>query len=93
MKEFMDEDFMLETPTASHLYHTYAEPQPIIDYHCHLVPQMIAENQRFENISQVWLGGDHYKWRAMRANGVSEEYITGAKSDYEKFEKWAETVP
>jgi len=83
----------LTTETAQHLYHHHAAKMPIIDYHCHLSPQMIAEDYRFKTITELWLGGDHYKWRAMRANGVSEEYITGNASDWEKFQKWAETVP
>src|SRR5690554_5145362 len=93
MKEFLDENFLLENEFASKLYHEYAKDMPIIDYHSHLSPQQIAEDSTFENLAQIWLYGDHYKWRSMRANGVSEEYITGNKSDYEKFEKWAETVP
>lgn len=84
---------MLTTDAAVELYHRYAAKMPIIDYHCHLDPKMIARNHRFSGITEAWLGGDHYKWRAMRANGVSEEYITGSRSDYEKFGKWAETVP
>ena len=90
---FIHPDFMLQTETASRLYHGHAEQMPIIDYHCHLSPREIAENIQFRDITQLWLGGDHYKWRALRANGVSEEYITGNKSAWEKFEKWAETVP
>lgn len=93
MKAFLDEDFLLSTPTAVYLYHTFAKDMPIIDYHNHLPPQQIAENHAFENLTQVWLYGDHYKWRAMRANGVAEAYCTGTKSDWEKFEKWADTVP
>lgn len=92
-KTFLDEDFLLQTATASKLYHDFAKEMPIIDYHNHLPPDQIAQNKSFENISQIWLYGDHYKWRAMRANGVNESYCTGNKSDYEKFEKWAETVP
>lgn len=92
-KNFLDENFLLQTPTAQRLYHEYAAPMPIIDYHCHLPPNEIAENKVFENITHIWLNGDHYKWRAMRSNGVEERYITGAATDYEKFEKWAETVP
>ena len=84
---------MLTTDAAVELYHRHAAKMPIIDYHCHLDPKMIARNHRFSGITEAWLGGDHYKWRAMRANGVSEEYITGSRSDYEKFGKWAETVP
>lgn len=93
MKSFMDKDFLLQTETAQELYHGHAETLPIIDYHCHLSPQMVAEDHRFRSITELWLGGDHYKWRAMRANGVDERYITGEASDWEKFEKWAETVP
>lgn len=93
VKSFMDADFLLTTETAKHLYHHHAAKMPIIDYHCHLSPQMIAENYRFKTITELWLGGDHYKWRAMRANGVDEKYITGDATDWEKFEKWAETVP
>ena len=87
MKEFMDQDFLLETETARTLYHQYAEKMPIIDYHCHISPQEIAEDKRYDTITQVWLGGDHYKWRAMRSCGVEEYYITGAASPKEKFEK------
>lgn len=93
MKQFIDENFLLNNKTAETLYHQFAKDMPIIDYHCHLPPDQIAEDKNFENLTQVWLYGDHYKWRAMRANGVSEDYITGNKSDWEKFEKWAETVP
>ena len=92
MKAFMDKDFLLSTETAKHLYHDYAAPLPIIDYHCHLNPQEIWEDRQFENITQVWLGGDHYKWRLMRSAGVDERYITGDASDREKFQKWAETI-
>ena len=92
MKPFMDKDFLLDTETAKHLYHEYAEKQPIIDYHCHLDPREIYEDRQFENITQVWLGGDHYKWRLMRSAGVEEKYITGDASDREKFQKWAETL-
>ena len=92
MKKFMDEEFLLSTPTAQKLYHKYAEVMPIIDYHCHINPQEIYEDRQFENITQVWLGGDHYKWRQMRSNGVEETYITGDASDREKFQKWAETL-
>ena len=88
----MDKDFLLETDTAKRLYHEYAAKVPIIDYHCHINPREIAENRRFENITQVWLGGDHYKWRLMRSNGVVEKYITGDATDREKFQKWAETL-
>lgn len=92
MKAFMDQDFLLSTDTAKHLYHTYAEKMPIVDYHCHINPQEIYEDRKFENITQVWLGGDHYKWRQMRSNGVDERFITGDASDREKFQKWAETL-
>lgn len=92
MRQFMDGDFLLTTPCAVHLYHDYAEKMPIVDYHCHISPKEIAENRSFENITQIWLGGDHYKWRLMRAAGVSEEYITGNADDREKFEKWAQTL-
>ena len=94
MKAFMDENFLLETATAQDLFHNHAAKMPIIDYHCHLVPQMVAEDHQFRSITELWLGGDHYKWRAMRTNGVAEKYCTGNDtSDWEKFEKWAETVP
>lgn len=92
MKQFMEKDFLLSTETAKKLYHKYAERMPIIDYHCHLNPQEIYEDRKYENITQLWLGGDHYKWRLMRSNGVEEEYITGNASDREKFQKWAETL-
>lgn len=85
MKAFMDENFLLETPTAQKLFHEYASQVPVLDYHCHINPQEIAEDRKFENITQVWLGGDHYKWRQMRSNGVDEYYITGGASDREKF--------
>jgi glucuronate isomerase len=90
---FIHSDFMLQTETARRLYHEHAEQMPIIDYHCHLSPKEIAENHAFSDITELWLGGDHYKWRALRGNGVPEAYITGDKSPWEKFEKWAETVP
>jgi len=90
---FIHPDFLLETRQAKDLYHSFAEPLPIIDYHCHLSPADIAADRRFENLTQIWLAGDHYKWRAMRACGVDERFITGGASDWEKFEKWAETVP
>lgn len=92
MKAFMDKDFLLETETAKKLFHDYAENTPILDYHCHINPREIAEDRQFENITQVWLGGDHYKWRFMRSCGVDEKYITGDASDYEKFCKWAECL-
>lgn len=93
MKPFMDKDFLLHTETAKELYHKHAANMPIFDYHCHINPQQIADDVRFENITQIWLYGDHYKWRGMRTNGVDEKYCTGNASDWEKFEKWAETVP
>ncbi len=92
MKAFMDQDFLLSTDTAKKLFHEYAENMPILDYHCHINPREIAEDRKFDNITQVWLGGDHYKWRQMRSNGVDEYYITGGASDREKFQKWAETL-
>ncbi|MCD7806628.1 MAG: glucuronate isomerase [Lachnospiraceae bacterium] len=92
MKKFMDENFLLETETAQKLYHEYAATTPILDYHCHINPKEIAEDRKFDNITQVWLGGDHYKWRFMRSCGVEEKYITGDASDQEKFFKWAECV-
>ncbi|MCU0393128.1 MAG: glucuronate isomerase [Thermoflexibacter sp.] len=93
MKKFLSNDFLLQSKTAKTLYHDFAKEMPIIDYHCHLSPKDIAENRQFENITKIWLEGDHYKWRAMRTNGISEYYCTGMASDYEKFMKWAETVP
>jgi len=93
MAEFMSEDFLLQTKTARILYHEHAKKMPIYDYHCHLPADKIAADHRFDNLTQIWLYGDHYKWRAMRANGVDERYCTGDASDYEKFEKWAQTVP
>lgn len=93
MKQFLDEDFLLNSDTAKKLYHEVASSLPIIDYHCHLIPQQIADDIQFENLTQIWLAGDHYKWRAMRANGVNEKYCTGDAPDPEKFRKWAETVP
>lgn len=92
MREFMDQDFLLSTPIAKELYHHYAKQMPIVDYHCHIVPKEIAEDIKFDNITQIWLGADHYKWRLMRANGIEEAYITGDASDREKFQKWAETL-
>ena len=92
MKQFMDKDFLLSTDMAKKLYHDYAAKMPVLDYHCHINPQEIAEDRRFDNITQVWLGGDHYKWRQMRSNGVEEAYITGDATDREKFQKWAETL-
>ena len=92
MKSFMDKDFLLETETARKLFHDFAETTPVLDYHCHINPREIAEDRQFDNITQVWLGGDHYKWRFMRSCGVDEKYITGDASDYEKFCKWAECL-
>jgi len=92
-KQFLTEDFLLQSETAKILYHEHAKKMPIYDYHCHLPTDQIAADHRFENLTQAWLYGDHYKWRAMRANGIAEEYITGNAGDYEKFEKWAQTVP
>ncbi|WP_246241716.1 glucuronate isomerase [Draconibacterium mangrovi] len=89
----MDKDFLLQTDVAKELYHNHAAKMPIFDYHCHINPQEIAEDKEYENITQLWLYGDHYKWRGMRTNGVAEKYCTGNASDWEKFEKWAETVP
>lgn len=93
MKKFLDEHFLLSNKTAQRLYHEYAKDMPIIDYHNHLPPNEVAEDKNFENITRVWLNGDHYKWRAMRTNGVEEAYITGDKTDWEKFRAWAVTVP
>ncbi len=92
MKKFMDGDFLLSTETAKTLFHTYAKNQPIIDYHCHIDPKDIAQDRHFDNITQLWLGGDHYKWRLMRSAGVDEKYITGDASDHDKFIKWAEVL-
>jgi glucuronate isomerase len=94
MKPFMDENFLLQTETAQKLYHEHAAKMPIIDYHCHLIPKMVADDHKFKSLTEIWLGGDHYKWRAMRSNGVDERFCTGTDTtDWEKFEKWAETVP
>jgi glucuronate isomerase len=93
MKTFINESFLLYNKTAEKLYHKYSENQPIVDFHCHLSPAMIADDHRFNNITGAWLEGDHYKWRAMRTNGISEKYCTGNGNDMEKFNKWAETVP
>jgi glucuronate isomerase len=93
MKKFLSDDFLLNTKTAKTLYHDFAKLMPIIDYHCHLSPKDIAENRQFENLTKIWLEGDHYKWRAMRTYGISEYYCTGLASDEEKFMKWSETVP
>lgn len=91
--KFIHEDFLLQTKTARRLYHNFAATEPIFDYHCHLSPQDVAENRRFNNLFEIWLEGDHYKWRAMRSNGVSERYCTGNASPLEKFNAWAATVP
>ena len=93
MKPFIHENFLLQNETAVHLFHDHAKKLPIIDYHCHLNPQEVAEDHKFRSITELWLGGDHYKWRALRTNGVAEKYITGDASDWEKFRKWAETMP
>jgi len=93
MKAFMGADFLLQTETAKRLYHNVARELPVIDYHCHVSPREIFENKQFENITEVWLGGDHYKWRLMRANGIAEYYITGDAPAREKFQKFAETLP
>ena len=93
MKSFLSDNFLLQTKTAERLYHDYAKDLPIIDYHCHLPPDQIASNKQFANLTQIWLDGDHYKWRAMRTLGIDEKYITGKATDSEKFQKWAECVP
>jgi glucuronate isomerase len=93
MKAFMDDNFLLNNKTAEMLYHDYAKEMPIVDFHCHLNPKEIAEDKKYRSITELWLGGDHYKWRAMRSNGVEERYITGDATDKEKFMKWAQTVP
>ena len=92
-KPFLNEDFLLQTESARKLYHEFAKRMPIIDYHCHLPPDQIAEDRQFTNLTQIWLYGDHYKWRAMRTNGIDERYCTGNADDFSKFQKWAETVP
>ncbi|AOY76071.1 glucuronate isomerase [Clostridium formicaceticum] len=92
MKKFMDENFLLNNSVAEELYHNYAKEMPIYDYHCHLSPEEIYHNKSYKNITEVWLGGDHYKWRAMRSNGIEEKYITGDADDFEKFMAWAKTV-
>ena len=91
--KFIHENFLLHSRTAARLYHQFAEAEPIFDYHCHLSPRDIAENRQFEDLFEIWLEGDHYKWRAMRANGVAERYCTGAAKPFEKFQAWAATVP
>ena len=93
MKKFLDENFLLHSNTAQRLYHEFAKPMPVIDYHNHLPPDQIANDINFENLAQAWLYGDHYKWRAMRTNGVDEKYCTGNAGDWEKFQQWAATVP
>nr|MCR4673623.1 glucuronate isomerase [Lachnospiraceae bacterium] len=93
MKAFMDEDFLLTNDVAKILYHEHAEKMPIVDYHNHLSPKEIYDNNNYESITDAWLGGDHYKWRAMRGNGIDEEKITGNAAPYEKFESWAATIP
>jgi glucuronate isomerase len=94
MKNFLDSNFLLETKTAEQLYHSHAAKMPIIDYHCHLNPEFVAKDRKFDNLGQIWLEGDHYKWRAMRTNGIDERFCTGKDTtDWEKFEKWAATVP
>jgi len=93
MKPFMDQDFLLQSETARMLYHNHAAGMPIFDYHCHLSPREIAEDRQYDNLGEIWLGGDHYKWRAMRTNGIAEKYVTGSASWRDKFGKWAETVP
>lgn len=94
MKNFLDENFLLQSKTAEKLYHDHAAKMPIIDYHCHLIPSMVANDHQFKSLTEIWLGGDHYKWRALRTNGIDERFITGKDtSDWDKFEKWAETVP
>jgi glucuronate isomerase len=93
MKPFIHDNFLLGNKTAEKLYHKYSENKPVIDFHCHLSPELIAGNHQFTNLTQAWLKGDHYKWRAMRTNGVSEKFCTGNATDIEKFKKWAETVP
>lgn len=92
MKTFMDKNFMLQNETAQILYHDYAAKMPIIDYHCHLIPKEICEDRKFKSITEIMLGGDHYKWRLIRSNGVSEDYMTGDKPDFEKFFAFAKTL-
>lgn len=93
VKKFMDEDFLLQNETAKYLYHEHAKNMPIFDFHCHLIPSEIAEDKKYNNITEIWLYGDHYKWRAMRSFGIDEEYITGSKSDFEKFKAFAKAMP
>lgn len=93
MKGFMDDNFLLQNEVAEELYHKHAKNMPIFDFHCHLSPEEIAKDKKFKNLTEIWLGGDHYKWRAMRSNGIDEKYITGDASDYDKFMAWTKTVP
>ncbi|MER2061059.1 MAG: glucuronate isomerase, partial [Niallia sp.] len=93
MMKVIEEDFLLQNESAKILYHDYSMAMPIIDYHCHLSPKEIAENKSFQNISELWLAGDHYKWRAMRYFGINEDYITGNASEYAKFQAWAKVLP
>ncbi|MCV6036639.1 glucuronate isomerase, partial [Escherichia coli] len=93
MKNFLCEDFLLSNETARRLYHEHALHQPIYDYHCHLNPAEVAQNRQFDNLGQIWLEGDHYKWRGMRSAGIEERLITGDASDYDKYMAWAKTVP
>ena len=93
MKKFLDDNFLLQTDAAQKLYFDYAKDQPIYDYHCHLPPKDIAENKNFGNLTEIWLAGDHYKWRVLRTAGVDEKFITGTASDYEKYLTWAKVVP
>jgi glucuronate isomerase len=93
MKKFLNKNFLLQSDTAQALYHDHAKEMPIIDFHCHLPPEQIADDINFNNLTHAWLYGDHYKWRAMRTNGIEEKYCTGDAPDFEKFQKWAETVP
>jgi glucuronate isomerase len=93
MKPFVHDDFLLQSKSARELYHRYAKAEPIYDYHCHLSPQQIADNHAFTDLTEIWLGGDHYKWRTMRANGVPERFCTGDASPREKFDAWCATVP
>ncbi|MFX0048068.1 MAG: glucuronate isomerase, partial [Candidatus Hermodarchaeota archaeon] len=92
MKKFIDKNFLLQTETAKNLYHEFAEKMPIFDYHCHLPVKDLAYDVCYKNLGQAWLAGDHYKWRLMRSNGIAEQFCTGNATDYEKFEKWAETI-
>jgi glucuronate isomerase len=92
-RRFLDDEFMLESGVARELYHEFAAPLPILDFHSHLSPQQLAADHRFRSITEIWLDGDHYKWRAMRADGVAEHLITGGACDWERFEAWARTVP